>query len=285
MDIITLCTNSNTYSVKRLKEECRELVTLNPYDTNDQIELNKLQDSPESLKNDLIIYNRISGILYDDKDLQVMKDFQAVGHRTIGDITQIQTFRCKWSQFLFYDKHNLRTIPTMNLLGTTEDKISEFMRSNSSKDFFIKPHRSNQGRGIIIRSSLKDIKSEIKDMRYVLQPEYPKTHEYRFLILFGRIIGIMKKTAKNTRVLKADSSKIEILKTDDLYNTELDKLVQRTKKLINLPFYALDIASSKEASPVILELNTCPGFETFEKYSNINIAKSIIEGIKLQYLQ
>lgn len=281
MDIITLCTNSNTYSIKRLKEECCELVTLNPYNTVDQTELNKLQDSRKSL----IIYNRISGILYDDKDLQVMKDLQAVGHMTIGDITQIQTFRCKWSQFLFYHKHNLRTIPTMNLLDSKEDKISEFMRSHSSKDFFIKPHRSNQGLGIIIRSSLKDIKNEIKDMRYVLQPEYPKTHEFRFLILFGNIIGIMKKTAKNTRILKADSSKIEILKMDDLDNPELVELVQRTKKHINLPFYALDIASSKEAPSVILELNTCPGFETFEKYSNINVAKAIIKGIKLQYLQ
>ncbi len=282
MKIIILCTTSETYSIQRFQEEDSSVIIFNPYEHGgNEIEHFCTRFNPD----EFIIFNRISGIRYDDRDLIFLEQIRERGFKVFGDLKQYRVFRCKWSQYQFYTAHNIPTIKTFNL----EDLGKEGHRTNikteihklQSDSLFCKPKRSNQGKGIVEVKSLKGAVESILDGRYVLQPYIPKEREYRVLMLKNQALGVIEKRAlDNEKILNAKSSKISFLEYDQSFQELVAKIPSKISELVNLPFYAIDLIVDPNQGPKVLEVNLCPGFEYFEKSSHINIAHLVMSSLK-----
>ena len=283
MNLIILCTNFDNYSIKRLKQESRQIVLLNPLEKKSEL-LERIQEEHPLHKS--IILNRVSGISYDDSDLILLEKLKRSGYKVLGDISHYKTFRCKWEQYTFYQKYNLETIDTYNV-EDLDLSLSPLDHIKPIVPVIAKPKRSNQGRGIVSLKGDQSLSSQLKDPRYVIQPFLEKKAEYRVLISMNSIIGVMKKTSNGDQmILSAKNAQLKYYRNlSEISNTtikkELESKTNTLLKLINLPFIAIDYLVTRDDKVKILEINTCPGFEYFEKISSQNVAKSLLEDLKI----
>lgn len=279
MKFLILTINQTLESIveltKKIEHYGATYQVINPFNyDHDQI----LKESYE------VILNRISGISYDDSDLELLKRYQIKWPRTliVNDPNITAILRDKALQAELFQKIALESIPTLDLQTCSQMEIETFTKSNRALKYLIKPIRSNQAKGIIKTiAPLKDYQKlrETKDTRYILQPLLLKRAEWRILAINNVIIGVLKKTHNDPEeLLNCEKASLEYISDD--------KTPDRLSDFLNAKFWespcsilAFDILEDIEGKYRLIEVNNVPGFKYFEKTTGISPAKILVKCI------
>lgn len=134
------------------------------------------------------------------------------------------------------------------------------------------------GAGVMIVESMRALKSILlwDQPMYLFQEyvKYSKGKDLRVFVVNGKVIGSMMREAKKGEFrsnieLGAKGKNIEI--TEEEVSISL-----RAVQALNLSYGGVDIIRSKNG-PVILEVNSNPGFKELERACQINVSKALVE--------
>jgi RimK family alpha-L-glutamate ligase len=142
-----------------------------------------------------------------------------------------------------------------------------------------KPNVGTQGNGIILAKSLTDIKKNKSSLKeFIFQPFIENDGDYRVLVLGGKVLGIIKRTAKKGSFLN-NISQGGYAKhiTDEKLTKPLSEIALKVASIFELSFCGIDIIFNKKNNRYyFLELNTLPEWKGFQKATKINVAREII---------
>lgn len=134
------------------------------------------------------------------------------------------------------------------------------------------------GNGVTIVESMRALKSVITwdQPLYLLQQfvKFSRGRDIRIFVVNGRVVASMMRSAKKGEF----RSNIElggvgrVVKITD----EEVSIALRSLQALDLQYGGVDIIRGKDG-PVVLEVNSNPGFKALEKATGENVAKSIIE--------
>ncbi len=134
------------------------------------------------------------------------------------------------------------------------------------------------GNGVMIVESMRALKSMIlwDQPLYLLQRfvKFSKGKDIRIFVVNGKVIGSMMRSAKKGEF----RSNIElggVGKPVKITNEEVS-IALRSVQALDLHYGGVDVIRGKEG-PVVLEVNSNPGFKSLEKATGLNVAKSIVD--------
>jgi gamma-F420-2:alpha-L-glutamate ligase len=150
----------------------------------------------------------------------------------------------------------------------------------------VKVISGSHGEGIYLCENKKTF---VKIMEFVGSLDSPKTlivQEYvdskpgedlRVFVVGGKVIGAMKRHAPkgDFRANISAGGHGEPFEVDN----QIDFLARETARICGLDIAGIDLLFDKDGYK-ICEANSAPGFEGFEKYCNVDVAKQIAEYIK-----
>ena len=275
MKIFISSTDPTMHSVKRIIEELQnqniQYQLINPYK---KVEIEQLDSSS-------ILINRVSGINYDDADLQY---YEKLNIKVYNEPNSSRVFRDKSKQYNFFKLNSIPTIETLALDCTAPKELESFCNSFEEQRFLLKPYRSNRAQGIIETSlpleNYQYLKSK-NDLRYILQPFLPKKCEWRILIIDKDIIGIMRKNSESLySILNCESAQLTLIERPSL---QLDDFLQNCIQKIPLFMYALDVLELPDGTLKLIEVNSMPGLKHVENICNKNIAEIFITKLRAHH--
>ena len=277
--VIVASESPKLYTSKRLMTEALKLhyssFWLNPYQhllNSTEILLIKDQQA--------FYFHRTTGIRYDDFDLLVSEHHQQNGFIISNPLTALEIFRDKARQSLFFSRHKLPSIKTINYRGNLSEKQVETLSELSpNHKFILKMIRGNQGIGVNLINGLPSLKSlletflALKDQKFLIQPFIEHHKEWRIFIIKGEIVGIIERTLAQDDF--RGNSKRSIGKFLKNLPIEIEFEIMRGVQLSGLDYCGVDILSNEDGF-FILEFNPVPGFEQLEELGGINIAKELL---------
>ncbi len=267
--VLIITKNTSTYSHRQLLGAAKDLGhSLEVLTTSNFA----LEDGHKEY--DLILH-RDSGVSFDDVDLLLLKSLTPFSDKQVNSHKVIESLRGKDKQALFFQEHKLPLIPT-SLFRGADQGVKSFPKS---EEFVLKTIRGNQGLGVMLirgRDSLASILESheaLRDERYILQPKIDLKKEYRVLCLDQEIWGAIQKDFESGFRANAKRCQPKVVET---LPEEVTKLSQAILKLLPGQFLGLDIAMT-ENGPLIIEINTTPGFEVFDELHEINSATRLLQ--------
>ncbi len=184
----------------------------------------------------------------------------------------------KLSSLIKYKRAGLSVPATYQILQNSEFKT---IAQKLGFPLIIKEENAAKGEGIYLLKNFKEAELLFKKINCasVLIQEYiPSNFDIRVLVLGGRILGAIKRTAKKGEF----RSNIAQGGTAEIYslNSELKKLAILAAKASDNEFAGVDIMIDSKNKPYILESNRAPQFAGFEKATGINVAQEIVKYIE-----
>lgn len=134
------------------------------------------------------------------------------------------------------------------------------------------------GNGVTIIESMRALKSFLvwNEPMYLLQEyvKYSRGKDIRVFVVNGKVVGTMMRSAKKGEF----RSNIELGGTGGAVEiTEEEASISlRSVQALDLSYGGVDIMRGK-SGPVVLEVNSNPGFKTLEVASGVNIARILVE--------
>lgn len=134
------------------------------------------------------------------------------------------------------------------------------------------------GKGVSIIESMRGLKSTLlwKQPMYILQRyvKDSKGTDIRIFIVNGKVVGTMQRKAQKGEFrsnieLGGRSSKVQI--TDEEANIAI-----RSVQALDLDYGGVDLMRSKNG-PVVIEVNSNPGFKELEQAAGISIAGALVD--------
>lgn len=179
-----------------------------------------------------------------------------------------------------------RGLPIPNTMLVRFPVDSDIVDSVIGWPCVVKVISGSHGEGIYLCENKKTF---VKIMEFVGSLDSPKTlivQEYvdtnpgedlRVFVVGGKVIGAMKRHAPkgDFRANISAGGYGEPFEVD----TQIDFLARETAKICGLDIAGIDLLFDKDGYK-ICEANSAPGFEGFEKYCKVDVAKQIAEYIK-----
>ncbi|MEX0869973.1 MAG: RimK family alpha-L-glutamate ligase [Candidatus Spechtbacterales bacterium] len=193
-------------------------------------------------------------------------------------------------KMMFYDKLFQHYLLTKKGLPVVPSKLyTGYQRPSSVYKKFKMPYilKSIEGRGgkqVFLINKTRNIKERVEEFgigKLLVQKYLPTKYDYRVMVIGNKVIGAMQRTAaeKDFRAnvsLGGSAEKITPTK-------EMRELAIKAAKAFNAEFAGVDIIKYKNKY-YILEVNIFPGFEGFERATEINVAKELVSYIEKKYL-
>ncbi len=128
----------------------------------------------------------------------------------------------------------------------------------------LKPAEGNRSRGVTLCSSKLKINKTARDLfitehELVLCPFREILHEYRTVVLKGKVELIYDKVKKDGRVKRGKlvfGSKAKILASTDKKYKKLEALAKKAAKTLNIDFASVDIIETEKEGLEVLEVNS-----------------------------
>lgn len=287
MKILVISKSSQLYSSKRIIEEA--------YNLGLETKHLDIYESSHWRENDrsssTVVFNRYSGIQYDDYDLQLCQSWNNLGTLILNPIQELQTFRDKLSTHILLNNLEVNCIPTRAIRGLSSreeiESIVDFGGSSEFVDneFIIKPTRSNKGLGMSLCRGIDSLYTQLesyyhfKDQRFIIQPRVNGIREYRLFFIGQKIVGAFEKHSKRQDEFRLNAQRSECfaISPEDL-SEELVTFFKVIRRNTNLFYGGIDILETQDQH-YLLEVNPCPGFEMLEKVCEVNIAKELISRV------
>lgn len=146
--------------------------------------------------------------------------------------------------------------------------------------FIQKPNLGARGVDVRLIRSASDLEENLKPVKtYVYQNYIKNNGDYRVFVLGGKLLGVMKRVAKEGSILNNVSQGASAyVETDSKILKEVRDIALRVASLFNLQMCGVDIIfDSENGKYYFLEVNTVPQWKGFSESTGINVAAEIID--------
>lgn len=170
-------------------------------------------------------------------------------------------------------------LPIVGSITATSDENFKKLALETLRKYgkiIIKPTDGTHGKGISLITSEAEFDAWKKESRdYIIQEYIESDSDVRILVLGDTVLGGMKriKKAGEFRANVSQGAHTEIFEV----SAELQKIAIAATKCLKLDFAGVDIIFDRNNTPFILEVNSAPQFEGFEKATSVNVAGTILK--------
>ncbi|MBI4975469.1 RimK family alpha-L-glutamate ligase [Candidatus Peregrinibacteria bacterium] len=183
-------------------------------------------------------------------------------------------------------KNKIKTMQVLDHYGIPIPKTVVLQRQDDLKravnfvggfPVILKQPFGSFGNGVVIVESMRALNSLLTwdQPMYLLQQyvKYSKGKDMRIFVVNGKVVGSMMRSAKkgefrSTIELGGTGTTVEITE-------EEQAIAIRSVQALDLSYGGVDVMRSS-SGPVVLEVNSNPGFKELEKATGVDIAKTII---------
>ncbi|MBI2634518.1 RimK family alpha-L-glutamate ligase [Candidatus Peregrinibacteria bacterium] len=184
-------------------------------------------------------------------------------------------------------KNKIKTMQILDHYGIPIPKTVVTMRSNDLAQavklvggfpLIVKQPVGSYGVGVTIVESMRTLQSFLlwDQPMYLLQQyvKYSKGKDIRIFVVNGKVVGSMMRAAKKGEFranieLGAKGQSVEITE-------EEAAIAIRCVQALDLNYGGVDLMRGSNG-PVVLEVNSNPGFKELERATGINIAEALVE--------
>lgn len=289
MRIAILSRNKKLHSIRRLLRESRKLGmtcdVINPLRCQlvvDGPNSRILEDSEPVPHYDAVL-PRI-GASITDYGLAVVKQFEAVGMFTVNSSQAIAESRDKMRCLQVLTQAGLQVPPTV--LTRSYEGLPEAVHAVRGLPVILKVLQGTQGVGVMLIHTPISLGSVIDTLRALKQDVILQQFiaeaagkDYRAIVIGNQVVAAMLRTAPEgefrSNIHRGGSgTPVELPR-------EFEKAAVTAAKILGLQVAGVDLMESSHG-PMVLEVNSSPGFEGIEKATGLNIAATIMKHIKTE---
>jgi ribosomal protein S6--L-glutamate ligase len=288
MKITILSVNENIYSTSRLIEEAE--------DRGHQVSVvNHTRCSVLiGYKKPKIIYNGKD--IIDEPDVIIPRIGSSVfrhGAAVVKEFEMNGIFSTAKSLGIARSQNKVRTLQILNrknvpipktVFSINPDNIEEQIELLGGAPVIIKLQEGTHGLGVILADSKKSAKSIIDtfinmDTSIMLQEfvEESNGEDIRAIVAGDKIIASMKRKGVKgdfrSNIHRGGSGQRVYLTHKE------EEIILRASKYIGLPVCGVDLIRSKKG-PLLIEVNSTPGFQGMEYFTDVNVAEEVIKFIE-----
>jgi len=286
MKLAILSRNRGLHSIQRLLTEARragiQCDVINPLDCQLIVEdgSNQIQVGGAPLPRYDAVLPRI-GASITEYGLAVVRQFETLGMRVINSSQAIADSRDKMRCLQILSGAGIR-VPT-TLLARSQRGLRTALDRLGGMPVVLKLLQGTQGVGVMIVHSPVSLGSVVDTLlgleRDVLLQEFIREgagRDYRVFVVGNEVVATMLRTAPEgefrTNIHRGGQGHpIELPR-------EIKKLAVRTAQILGLDIAGVDLMIDR-SGPLILEVNSSPGFEGIEKATRLNIAGAMMKHI------
>lgn len=272
MKITVICKNSE-WQVERLKETAK-IMGVN-------LEVRDVHSGDQNLNDfgDIVIWRSSS--------LGTTPDRQKIMSRIMKSRILINSCLAIYPEAtnkLFQQKHvekntlNVNTIKTFTYKKKT-DLIADIKRGVLRFPFIQKPAKGSKGKDVELILNNSDLKNKLVDIKKNVYQNFIKNSgDYRVFVLGGKVLGIIKRTAKDGGFLNNISKGgVATQITDQGVISELSHIGTVVAFSLKLTLCGVDVIYDEISKKYFfLEVNTVPQWKGFQEATKTNVAKEVI---------
>jgi RimK family alpha-L-glutamate ligase len=172
------------------------------------------------------------------------------------------------------------------VLARQPSDVAKMVRKVGGPPVILKLTSGTQGKGVMLGKDLDDIQASLDTVwalnQTLLIQEYVKESagiDIRVLVVGGRALGAMRRTAQlgRFRANVHQGARVEANPMDE----ELEWLALRVTEVMGLDFAGVDLVRARDGYSVI-EVNSAPGFEGFERATQVNVAAELLRYVRFR---
>lgn len=286
MRIAILSRNKNLHSVRRLLKEAKarrvHCDVINPLECQLIVERKKsriLANGRELPKYDAVL-PRI-GASITDYGLAVVKHFEAIGVFAVNKSSAIADSRDKMRCLQILASKNL-PVPT-TVLTRSRRGLEDAVMAAGGLPVIMKLLKGTQGVGVMLIHTPISLGSVMDTLRgleedVILQQFLAEAagRDYRAFVVGNKVVAAMMRTAAEgefrSNIHRGGQGELVKLPKN------FERAAVRAAKVLGLQVAGVDLMDS-QSGPMIIEVNSSPGFEGIERATGLNIAGTIIRHI------
>ena len=169
----------------------------------------------------------------------------------------------------------------MTVLTRNPENIVEAVKMVGGIPVILKPLYGAQGLGVMLAESVESVESIIGTLwgleQNILIQQYiseSKGKDIRAFVIGGEVVAAMR------RIAEPDKFRANIHRGGRGEKVELSKsekeIAVNAAKILGLEIAGVDMLETTKG-PLIMEVNSSPGFEALERVTGVNIAERIID--------
>jgi len=210
--------------------------------------------------------------------LHLLKDKPLINHVIIQPLISYKLYQQKIVQ----GKTKLNGIPTFRYKNRKE--VLKAIDSGELRYPFIqKPNLGSKGNNVFLFKTEEQFLAQPKEVKIkdqVYQNFIRNNGDYRVLILGGRVLGVMKRTAVEGSFLNnvSKGGKAERVQDEEIIS-EVSSIARSVAATLDLNYCGVDVIKNEDTGEYhFLEVNTAPQWQGFQsQFPEINVAEKIIE--------
>lgn len=283
MRFAILSRNKNLHSVRRLLQEARplgvEFDVVNPLDCHLMVEggKNRILVGTRDLPHYDAILPRI-GASITDYGLAVVKQFETLGAFLVNSSAAIADSRDKMRCLQILSGAGLK-VP-VSVLTRSPRGIRSAVASVGGLPVVLKVLQGTQGVGVMLVNSPISLGSVMDTLRGLGQDVIIQQfiaegagRDYRAFVIGNKVVAAMRRTAPagefRSNIHRGGSGSLVTLPKD------FSTAAIRAAKKLGLRVAGVDLMDSN-SGPLVIEVNSSPGFEGIERATGLNIASQIV---------
>ncbi len=284
MRLLILSRSRNLHSTRRLVEEAKRLkaecLVVNPL----RCQLKVGPDGPEvfiygkKLEKVDVVLPRI-GTSITEYGLLVVRHFECMGVPVVNVSDSILNSRNKFRALQICGAKKL-SVP-LSVMSRSFSDIQSSFRMVGKFPMVMKLLQGAQGIGVMLghdRSSVESVMSTILnfDTDLILQ-EYVRESggsDVRVLVVGGKVVAAMRRQAKRGE-FRANVHRGGWGERITRLPKSYERLALAAAKAVGLEIAGVDLLESAKG-PLLLEVNSSPGFQELEKATGINVAEKMV---------
>ncbi len=284
MKIVVLSRKKTFYSTKKIitsaEQKGHKVIFVDPMKCNVAINENEMTIYYKNKKiNDVdLVITRI-GFAIIDYGLSVVRQFEMSGSKVINSSAGIEKSNDKMRSLQLLAVNKIAVPKTVITLEPRN--ITKAVQIVGGLPVILKPQFGSQGRGIILAESIGTVNSYLETLwgleQNILIQQYiseSKGRDIRAFVINDEVVSSMR------RIARKDDFRSNIHRGGVGEKMELPKYLKniavRAAKILELDIAGVDIFETSNG-PLIVEVNSSPGFEELEKISGVNIGEMIVD--------
>jgi ribosomal protein S6--L-glutamate ligase len=287
MHIAILSRNKNLHSIRRLLQEAKKARI--KCDIIDPLECEIVIDGPESRVTvggkSLPLYDAILpriGASITDYGLAVVKQFEIIGVNMVNGSQAIAESRDKMRCLQVMIEAGLM-VPR-SVLTRSPRGLKTVVETVRGMPVVLKVLQGTQGVGVMLVHTPVSLGSVVETLHGLDQDVIAQQfiaegagRDYRAFVVGNKVVAAMMRTAPagefRSNIHRGGEGTLTKLPKD------FERAAIRAAAELNLQIAGVDLMESSEG-PLILEVNSSPGFEGIEKATGLNIARFMIKQIR-----
>jgi ribosomal protein S6--L-glutamate ligase len=224
-----------------------------------------------------VMITRPSVIREVDLSISIIRQMEMMGMQVFNSSSSILDAKNKLKTAQILAHYNIPVPKTVVVRWS--QYVDDAVKLVGGMPVIVKTPFGSYGQGVTIVESKRGLKSTLdwkENIMYMIQEfvKYSKGQDIRVFVVGGKIVGTMMRKARKGEFrsnieLGGKSSIVEI--------TEEEKdIALRAVQALDLDYGGVDLIRSKNG-PVVLEVNSNPGFKELEKATGVDIAGIIVE--------